>query len=151
MIPTRFTDYIFFNLEGVSRGSWRSEVSKKCVKKIQIKFKMLGICEKIILHLTQDTYELNFMVYFHLIYECVIFYINQALITNKCQMWIKRAKKMEKKSQVYAKKNILHPTYDTYELNFMVYFHLIYECVILYIDQALITNKCKKWIKRAKK
>ena len=46
MIPTRFTDYIFFNLEGVSRGSWRSEVSKKCVKKIQIKFKMLGICEK---------------------------------------------------------------------------------------------------------
>ena len=76
MIPTRFTDYIFFNLEGVSRGSWRSEVSKKWVKKSQIEFIMPGICQKNILHPTYDTYELNFMVYFHLIYECVIFYIN---------------------------------------------------------------------------
>ena len=33
---------------------------------------------------------------FHLIYMCVIFYINKALITNKCLKWIKSAKNEEK-------------------------------------------------------
>ena len=36
----------FFNLEDVSRGYWRSKVSKKWVKKSQIEFKMPGICQK---------------------------------------------------------------------------------------------------------
>ena len=50
----------FFNLEDVSRGYWRSKVSKKGVKKSQIEFKMPGICQKIILHPNYDTYEFNF-------------------------------------------------------------------------------------------
>jgi len=95
MVPTWLTDYIFLNLEDVSKGYWRSKVSKKGVKQSQIEFKIPGICQKKY-YILLMTLMNSIFVTFQLIYKCVIFYINWALITNKCQKWIKRAKNEEK-------------------------------------------------------
>ena len=58
-----------------------------------------------------------FGIFTNIIYEYMIFYTNQASITNKCQTWIKKAKNEEKMPGIYQQM-ILHPNYDTYEYNF---------------------------------
>ena len=57
-----------------------------------------------------------FSIYFFCSYDYMIFYMNYASITTKCQ---KRIRKGPKKCHVYAKKNYLHPNHDAYEDNFL--------------------------------
>ena len=66
----------FFNFENVSRGYWRSKVSKKGVKKDKLSLKCQVYAKKLYYTLIMTLMNSIFDMFNHLIYECVILYTN---------------------------------------------------------------------------
>ena len=68
-----------------------------------------------------------FGMFNHLIYEYVIFYTNQASITNKCQKWIKKGQKIRKKLTLYAKIRYYTLIMTLMNAIFVIFTNIIYE------------------------